>query len=191
MSAWDDILSSDQWSSLPQEWLDNQPGPSALLFRTHRHHDPLNETPGSLVHAAPRPLIGTSSNRLNSQKMYQGAPGAFNFITVYSARPGQKFYRDETLEHVYAGREPDSGECIEDITTFHPDKHFETDAAQNPVIGTYLVSLPKAKSGLTTSVDIERVRVLLLDDRIRSLLQSVSIAASTPVPATRTPDSLS
>lgn len=181
---WQTLLEDESWSSIPASWLENKPGPEALLFRTHRYLDPhhnagnINECK-PFIHAAPFPLIGTSANRLNSQKFYSDAPHPFNFITVYKAASGQVFYPDETLEFVRSGKISFTGDVIEHIEHFDLFKHFETDAADCTLIGTFLVLLPRnPKAAFSTSVDRTQVRILPVTPRVEGLLHSFNQAPS-------------
>lgn len=182
--TWQTLLDNENWSSIPAAWLTNKPGSAALLFRTHRCSDPGHNAGDSnadrpVIHAAPFPLIGTSANRLNSQKLYADAPHPFNFISVYHAAAGQIFYPDETLEFVRSGKSTATGEPIEAIEQFDPVKHFETDAAGCSLIGTFVVLLPRdPKAAFSTSVDKARVQILSLTPDVEILLQSLNKAPS-------------
>lgn len=66
------------------------------------------------------------------------------FVSVYTGNCENKFYPDETLEYVLAGKEKDNGETIDSITNFDENKHFETALnANNKKLATYIYKFTK------------------------------------------------
>lgn len=119
-----------------------------LLFRGHgviddtsvlNHYKNDNEETAHLVHASPIFKITTSPWKFKLSLNYQNFPANMGFVSVYAGSDNNKFYPDETIEDVVAGKREDKGEKIDSITTFDENKHFETSLNDdNKKIATYL-----------------------------------------------------
>ena len=89
---------------------------------------------------------------------YKNFPPNLAFVSVYTGGTNNKFYPDETLEFVLAGKEKDNGEKIDTITNFDKNKHFETALTkENKKIATYLYKFTK-------SLDKDSVMIAKLED---------------------------
>lgn len=137
-----------------------------LLFRGHGVIDDTstqrsqneNGSEISLIHASPNFKTVTSPWSFKASINYQNFPANLAFVSVYSGGANNKFYPDETLEFVLAGKEKDNGEKIDAITTFDEVKHFETALTkENKKIATYIYKFTKG-------IDKDSVMIAKLDD---------------------------
>ncbi|MDR1026390.1 MAG: hypothetical protein LBL47_03225 [Lactobacillus sp.] len=147
-----------------------------LLFRGHgviddtstQHYKDENGDNTHLVHATPIFKIATSPWKFKASINYQNFPPNMAFVSVYSGSDKNKFYPDETLEAVLAGKEVDNGEKIDSITNFDDTKHFETALnAGNNKIATYLYKF-------TQGMDKDSVVIAKLDEnsKLMEMLQT-------------------
>lgn len=176
---WNNLMDHPEWRKMPDSWESWKhiiPRESiareedVLLFRTHQQHtnpDLRKQTEGPLIHAAPAPVIPGQFHisRYDAREIYGGTE-RFSFITVYKARPNQRFFKDEEVE--YARQTGNEGIAIEEIESFDPKtSHFETDATDCEIRGTYMLLLPDDPSCLSKprAVDTDAIRVLRIDDK--------------------------
>ena len=118
-----------------------------LLFRGHdvlddtstlRYEDK-NGGKTYLVHASPIFKVATSPWKFKASINYKNFPPNMAFVSVYTGNSENKFYPDETLEYVLAGKEKDNGEAVDNITNFDENMHFETALnANNKKLATYI-----------------------------------------------------
>ena len=137
-----------------------------LLFRGHgviddtstQHYKNENGDNINLIHASPIFKAVTSPWSFKASMNYQNFPANLGFVSVYTGGTENKFYPDETLEYVLAGKEKDNGEKIDAITTFDETKHFETALTkENKKIATYLYKFTKG-------MDKDSVMIAKLED---------------------------
>lgn len=137
-----------------------------LLFRGHgviddtstQHYKNENGDNISLIHASPIFKAVTSPWSFKASMSYQNFPANLGFVSVYTGGAENKFYPDETLEYVLAGKEKDNGEKIDAIATFDETKHFETALTkENKKIATYLYKFTKG-------MDKDSVMIAKLED---------------------------
>ncbi len=137
-----------------------------LLFRGHdviddastQRYQNENGQEISLIHASPIFKAVVSPWKFKASMHYKNFPPNLAFVSVYTGGTNNKFYPDETLEFVLAGKEKDNGEKIDTITNFDKNKHFETALTkENKKIATYLYKFTK-------SLDKDSVMIAKLED---------------------------
>lgn len=137
-----------------------------LLFRGHgviddtstQHYENANGNKVELIHASPIFKTVTSPWKFKVSQNYQNFPPNLGFVSIYTGGAENKFYPDETLEFVLAGKEQDNGEKIDTITNFDENKHFETALMEdNKKIATYLYKF-------TQGMNKDSVMIAKLDD---------------------------
>lgn len=137
-----------------------------LLFRGHGilddrstiNYKNRNGENTHLVHLTPIFKVATSPWKFKLSINYQNFPPNMAFVSVYKGSNENKFYPDETLEDVIAGKREDDGENIGNITTFDETNHFET--ALNPSnvrLATYIYKF-------TQIMDKDSVMIARLDE---------------------------
>lgn len=141
-------LDKQNWKKPELFWQNEKTsGGKYLLFRGHdviddtltqRYADKNGENT-HLVNATPIFEVTTSPWKFKASINYQNFPPNMAFVSVYVGNSENKFYPDETLEYVLAGKEKDCGEPIDNITNFDKTKHFETALnANNKKLATYI-----------------------------------------------------
>ena len=137
-----------------------------LLFRGHGilddrstiNYKNRNGENTHLVHLTPIFKVATSPWKLKLSINYQNFPPNMAFVSVYTGSNENKFYPDETLEDIIAGKREDNGEKIDNITIFDETNHFET--ALNPnnkKLATYIYKF-------TQGINKDSVMVARLDE---------------------------
>ena len=147
-----------------------------LLFRGHdvlddtstlRYEDK-NGGKTYLVHASPIFKVATSPWKFKASINYKNFPPNMAFVSVYTGNSENKFYPDETLEYVLAGKEKDNGEAVDNITNFDENKHFETALnANNKKLATYIYKF-------TQGMNKDSVMIAKLDEnsKLMEMLQT-------------------
>ncbi len=160
-------LDNQHWEKPELFWQNKKtPDGKYLLFRghgvvddtaTHRYENE-NGAPINLIHASPNFKTVTSPWSFKASMNYQNFPANLGFVSVYIGSADNKFYPDETLEYVLAGKEKDNGERIDTIIHFDEVKHFETALTkENKKIATYLYKFTKG-------MDKDSVMIAKLED---------------------------
>jgi len=147
-----------------------------LLFRGHgvlddtstQRYEDKDGQDAHLIHASPIFEVATSPWKFKASINYQNFPPNIAFVSVYIGNNENKFYPDETLEYVLAGKEEDKGEKVDNITSFDKIKHFETALnAKNKKIATYIYKF-------TQGINKDSVVITKLDEnsKLMDMLQS-------------------
>ena len=147
-----------------------------MLFRGHdilddkstQNYVGKNGENAHLVHLTPIFKVATSPWKFKLSSKYQNFPPNMAFVSVYCGSNENKFYPDETLEDVIAGKREDDGESIADISVFDDKNHFETALNPNNIkFATYIYRF-------TQGMNKDSVQIAKLDEnsRLAEMLQT-------------------